>query len=353
MPSTRPIRVLLASGIAAAFVAAAGSPVVRGAAPQAPVQVVIDEWDTPTPDTHPHDPLWADGYAWYTGQRANLLGRLDPRTGTVREFKLPGDNPPQGHGPHGLINDKDGNIWYTANFFALIGKLNPATGEVTEYKMPDPRARDPHTPIFDQQGTLWFTVQGGQFVGTLDPKTGAIQLKEVVAPAGGGGQRANPYGLVIDSAGVPYFDMFATNAIGRIDPATLAIKAYLLPDKAARPRRIALAADDTIYYTDYGRGYLGHLDPATGAVKEWASPGGPRSQPYGITITPDGIVWYSESGIEPNTVVRFDPNTDRMFTWTIPSGGGVVRHMVHADAHTLWLACSGVNKIARVTIKGR
>ena len=63
-------------------------------------------------------------------------------------------------GPHGLTVDKDGNIWYTGNSAALIGKLNPKTGEVTEYKMPDPAARDPHTPIFDKKGTLWFTLQG-------------------------------------------------------------------------------------------------------------------------------------------------------------------------------------------------
>jgi hypothetical protein len=37
--------------------------------------------------------------------------------------------------------------------------------------------------------------------------------------------------------------------------------------------------------------------------------------------------------------------------WTflaIPSGGGIVRHMVAAPDGTLWLACSGVGKIARV-----
>jgi virginiamycin B lyase len=45
-------------------------------------------------------------------------------------------------------------------------------------------------------------------------------------------------------------------------------------------------------------------------VREWESPGGMRSQPYGMTSTPDGIVWYSESGVEPNTIVRFDPDTD-------------------------------------------
>jgi streptogramin lyase len=49
--------------------------------------------------------------------------------------------------------------------------------------------------------------------------------------------------------------------------------------------------------------------------------------------------------------VRFDPKTQTMQNWPIPSGGGVVRHMVAAPDGTVWLACSGVNKIARVTMK--
>jgi virginiamycin B lyase len=50
------------------------------------------------------------------------------------------------------------------------------------------------------------------------------------------------------------------------------IREYTLPSANARPRRIALAPDGTIYYTDFGRGHLGHFDPTTGKLlKEWAS----------------------------------------------------------------------------------
>src|SRR5207247_5644443 len=126
-----------------------------------PLQVEIEEWSTPrlaTGRTHPHDPAVApDGAAWYTGQQSNVLGRVDPKTGTIKEYPLPTPD----SGAHGLVADKDGNIWYTGNSAALIGRLDPKTGKVTEYKMPDPKARDPHTPIFDRNGVLWFTVQGG------------------------------------------------------------------------------------------------------------------------------------------------------------------------------------------------
>ena len=101
------------------------------------------------------------------------------------------------------------------------------------------------------------------------------------------------------------------------------IREYTLPAENARPRRIALAPDGTIYYTDYARGYLGHFDPASGKLlKEWVSPGGMGPEPYGIAVTNDSEVWYSKSGVKPNTLVKFDPKSESFSTEPIPSGGG-------------------------------
>jgi virginiamycin B lyase len=90
----------------------------------------------------------------------------------------------------------------------------------------------------------------------------------------------------------------------------------------------------------------GRASPTTKKVEEWASPGGGASKPYGIAVTADGIVWYSESGVSPNTLVRFDPKSSAFSSTVIPSGGGVVRNMVATANGRLYLACSGVNKVA-------
>lgn len=311
-----------------------------GALALAEIKVTIREYELPTADERPHDPaVGADGSLWYTGQSANLLGRLDESSGQVEEFPLT----IPGSGPHGLVADGAGQIWFTANSRGYIGRLNPVTREVESFFLPDERATDPHTPIFDREGVLWFTVQSGNLVGRLDPLTGAITLKQ--PPTAG----ARPYGIVIHPDGEPYFCEFGTNKLARIDRQTLEFREWTLPE-GARPRRLAATPDGRLYYTDYARGYLGRLDPLTGAVQEWMSPGGARSAPYGITATADGVVWYSESGVQPNTLVRFDPATEAMQKWTIPSGGGVVRHMVAAPDGRLYLACSGVNRVAVVTI---
>ncbi|MGO9769620.1 MAG: hypothetical protein ACLPSW_08730 [Roseiarcus sp.] len=61
-------------------------------------------------------------------------------------------------------------------------------------------------------------------------------------------------------------------------------------------------------------------------------------------------IWYAETGAEQNMLVRFDAKTKSFAQWPIPSGGGVVRNMVATHAGGLALACSGVDKIALVTI---
>jgi virginiamycin B lyase len=301
--------------------------------------VSIREWVVPSLGSRPHDPFAAaDGSIWWTGQWANVLGRLEPKTGAMREYPL---KTPES-GPHGLVADRTGNIWYTGIAKGHVGKLDPSTGEVTEYPLADANARGPHTPIFDQKGTLWFTLQSGM-VGRLVPETS--EVKVAATPT----SNTYPYGIVVNSRGVPWYVDFRGNRLGRVDPVTMEIREYVLPDPATRPRRIAITLDDVLWYTDYARGYLGQLDPKTGAVREWPSPGGPQSQPYGIAVV-GHIVWYSESGVRPNTLVRFDTRTETFQTWVIPSGGGVVRHMMATSDGNLVLACSGLNRVALVDV---
>ena len=304
---------------------------------EGPVEANIKQWPVPTPGSRPHDPLaTADGAIWWTGQLSSKLGRLDPKSGEMKEFPVRMQT-----APHGLVEDKNGNIWFTGNHLSLIGKLDPKTGQVTEYKT---TAKDPHTLAIDQQGIVWFTAQNANTLGRLDPKTGEIKLVTSPTP------NSRPYGLLINSKGVPVFVEFGTNKIATIDPVTMAIKEHVLPNAASRPRRLALGPNDEVYYSDFSRGYLGRLDLATGAHKEWPSPSGPQSQPYGMVFT-KGAVWYNESFAKPNTIVRFDPKTEKFQSWPIPGGGDIVRNMsVTRDGNPV-TANSLVNQVGLVEAK--
>jgi virginiamycin B lyase len=138
--------------------------------------------------------------------------------------------------------------------------------------------------------------------------------------------------------------------VAAIDPASMDIREYTLPADGARPRRLAITADDLVWYADFARGYLGRLDPTMGKVSEWPSPGGPKSEPYGMAVA-RGAIWYSESGTKPNTIVRFDPKTEKFQTWAIPSGGDIVRNMDATPDGNLVIASSTLNSVGRVEVK--
>jgi virginiamycin B lyase len=304
-----------------------------------PATVNIKEWMAPTLGSRPHDShAAADGSIWWTGQFASKLGRLDPRSGQIREFDLPANTQ-----PHGLAEDAQGNIWYTGIQKGVIGRLDPKTGEVREYPITEAGVRGPHTPIMDKKnGQMFFTLQSGH-VGRITLASGEMLIKKTPS------DNTYPYGIRLNSQGVPWYVDFRGNRIGSVNPKTLAIEEFTLPNMDARPRRLAITPDDVIWYSDFVRGTLGRFDPKTGQVKEYPSPGGKSSEPYAITAI-GNIVWYSESGVRPNTMVRFDPQTEKFQTFAIPSGGGVLRHFESTPQGNIVTANSGVNKIAIVEI---
>ena len=307
-------------------------------------RISFKEWTVPTLGQRSRDPIQApDGTIWWAGQWGNLIGKINPKTGEMKEYRLP-DNAK----PHSVLLDSAGNVWYTGNKNGTIGKFNPKTEKITEYKMPDPAARDPHTAIFDKNGTLWFTLQHSNMVGRLNPATGAIKLVTAKTPG------SRPYGIKIDKDGVPWVACNGSNCLIKVDPATMALTEIKLPLPKTTVRRLDIAGDGMIWYVNSRLGRLGRYNPKTGAIKEWPSPSGPKSHPYAIAVI-DGIVWYNESRRRPDALVRFDPKTEIFQSWAIPSGGvyaGIIRHMRPTRDGNLLIHQSSTNRITLVTIKG-
>lgn len=306
-------------------------------------QITFQEWVVPTLGQRSRDPAEApDGSIWWVGQWGNIAGRIDPRSGDMREYTLP-----PGTMPHSVTLDPSGGVWLTGNKNASIVKLNPASGDTTVYPMPDPAARDPHTAVFDANGILWFTLQHANRIGRLDPTNSKIQLVTLPTPG------SRPYGIKIDASGVPWVACNGSNCLIKVNPKTLTLTEVTLPHESTTVRRLDIAADGMIWYVNSGRGRLGRYNPATGEIREWPSPSGPRSHPYAIAVV-EGSVWYNESGMRPDSLVRFDPETEAFQSWPIPSGGiysGIVRHMRPTRDGDILIHQSATNRIIRVEIK--
>ncbi|WP_252732154.1 Vgb family protein [Paraglaciecola arctica] len=300
------------------------------------------EWVVPTLGQRSRDPIQAsDGSIWWAGQWGNLIGKINPKTGAMKEYPLPA-----GSMPHSVTLDNDGNVWYTGNKNATVGKLNPHTEAITVYKMPDPMAKDPHTAIFDKHGTMWFTLQHSNMLGRLIPSSGDIELITLPTP------NSRPYGIKLDAKGNPWVACNGSNCLIKVNPQTLQLKEYKLPDPKSKVRRLDFANDGQLWFVNSSQGRLGRFNPSTEEVKEWPSPSGPKSHPYAIAVI-DDVVWYNESGMRPDTLVRFDPQTEIFQSWPIPSGNvyaGIIRHMRSTHEGNLLIHQSSTNRIILVTL---
>jgi len=298
--------------------------------------ISITEWMVPTLGQRSRDPVEGlDGSIWWTGMWASLIGRLDPETGAMEEFRLP----PAAR-PHSIVPDSAGNIWYTGNSNATIGKLDPGTGLVTEYAT---EARDPHTAVFHPNGKLYFTSQHAAMLGRLDPATGKVTEIET---------RARPYGIRVGPDQRLWIAYNGTNAIGSMHPDSMAVRYFDLPDERTRTRRLDIASDGRIWYVNSSMGRIGVLDPDSGETREWPSPSGPDSHPYAIAVI-DNVVWYNESGMRPDALVRFDPQDESFQSWAIPSGVGIIRHVGVTRDGDLLIHQSSSNRVGRVKILSR
>jgi virginiamycin B lyase len=194
-------------------------------------------------------------------------------------------------------------MWYLGNRNATIGKLDPDTGEIVEFSMPEPDAKDPHTGEFDGAGRFWFTLQHSNRVGQLDPSTGAIKLVELDRP------RSRPYGIKIDADGHAWVACNGGPCLYRFDGETMTQTRIDLPNQESRVRR--------------------------------------------LDIADDGIIWYNESGMRPDALVRFDPEDETFQSWPIPSSGvyaGILRHMRATTDGDLLIHQSATNHIMRVSV---
>jgi virginiamycin B lyase len=285
----------------------------------------VREWDVPTPQ-FARDPAPApDGSMYIAVMHGNKIANFDPATKKFREWDLP-----EGAKPHGLVVDKQGKVFYTGNGNGTIGKLDPATGKVVEYKAPS--GGSPHTLIQTPDGIVWFTVQNGR-IGRLDPATGVITEYKT---------RGGPYGLAMSKDGAIWFCQLSGDRLGRLDPKTGTITEI---EVKGGPRRVAANADGSVlWWAFYHSNELVKFDPIEQKiVKTYKLPGGSRGGAYAVTVDGAGFPWVNE--ISANTVIRFDPATEKMQVIELPTRNTGIRKMIVAADGRLWYMGSHTGKI--------
>jgi virginiamycin B lyase len=107
-----------------------------------------------------------DGRVWFVEREANKIGRLDPSTGKIDEFKTPGVDVPRRMG-----TDWDGNLWVGFHETGKLVKIDQKTGQMTYYEPPTPNSGTYLAVPDARRHVIWVTEQTADKIARFDPKT--------------------------------------------------------------------------------------------------------------------------------------------------------------------------------------
>lgn len=189
-----------------------------------------------------------------------------------------------------------------------------------------------------QDGTVWFANQFGGSVGHLDPKTG----RYLIIPLGPG---SSPHGILMGPDGNAWVMDGGQNAIVRVNASDHKLTLFRLPkDRVEANLNTGVFDHSGVLWFTGQNGYYGRLDPKVGTVELFHAPIG--IGPYGITVTPQGVVWFTS--FASNYIASIDAKTRAatMVELPDPHAGGARR--IWSDSKgRLWLATWGTGELLR------
>ncbi len=108
------------------------------------------------------------GVIWYTKYSENKMGWLDPANGQAKEWALPRPD----SGPHRMHIDDDDNLWIPLSGYGTLLKYNTRDGSQKEFPLPDPDAF-PYAARYDAKSNrVWVTGNGGNALYAVNPSSG-------------------------------------------------------------------------------------------------------------------------------------------------------------------------------------
>jgi virginiamycin B lyase len=292
-------------------------------------RVIYTEYDLGRETIEPHDVIVdADGIAWYSSFGEQNLGRLDPKTGAVKEYPVPLHKPGYPTGFLGLRSDKDGNLWLGNMYQATIVKFDRKTEKFQYWPLPPEQNIDaaqvnmvsPQSSHVD--GKVWTQNNGFAGVHRLDIATGKIETWEPFKDAP---EPHNIYDVIPDSKNNAYFTDFRQRHIGRIDAKTGEVKLFTIPTPASAPRRGMMDAQDRLWFGEYRGDRIAMFDTKTEQFKEWKI--SPRwSAPYDVFIDKNEEAW--TGSMITDQVTRLNTKSGELVDYLLPRSTNIRRVFV-------------------------
>jgi streptogramin lyase len=276
--------------------------------------VIYTTWDLPA-TSRPHDTrIAADGSIWFNHFNDNMLGRLDPKTGAVEEWRWPYRAKEGSFAPTGartLMGPDERGRWYIGNQAQSgVVVFDPAT---EQFEFHDPPG-------------------GGEMIDVSAARVDGQAWRAVAAPLGGGsvfqidlttwqhreikGTNERPlyaYDVAADSRNNVYGSARGMPYVWRIDAKTHAVSYYDIPAEprgkgsfGSGMRRGITDSQDRLWWGGFDGGFIGLLDPRQPAGRQmqlYAVPF-PYFFPYDAHYDERGYTW--TGGIYADRVARLN-----------------------------------------------
>jgi streptogramin lyase len=292
-------------------------------------RVIYTEYDLPRETISPHDVIVdQDGIAWYSSFGEQFLGRLDPKTGAVKEYPVPEHKPGYPTGFLALRSDRAGDLWLGNMYQATIVKFDRKTEKFSYWTLPTEQNIDaaqvnmvsPQSSHVD--GKVWAQNNGFAGVHRLDLATGKIETWEPFKDAK---EPHNIYDVIPDSKNNVFFTDFRLRHIGRIDAKTGEFRLFEVPTAASAPRRGQMDAQDRLWFAQYRGDRIAMFDTKTEEFKEWRVT--PRwSAPYDVVIDKNEEAW--TGSMLTDQVTRLDTKTGNTVQYLLPRTTNIRRVFV-------------------------
>ena len=295
-------------------------------------RVVITEYDLPRATIQPHDVIVdPDGVAWFCNFGEQTLGKLDPKTGKVTEYKVPELKPGFPTGALSVRFDRDSNLWLGMMFQGGIAKFDRKTEKFSTWSLPPEHNKDmtqvnmtsPGSSVVD--GKVWTNNNGFAAVHRLDLASGKFETWEPFRDGVAKGKNHNIYDVIADSQNNAYFTDFANEHIGRIDAKTGKLTLYTIPTARSAPRRGQMDAQDRLWFAEYRGNKIGVFDTKAERFQEWPAPT-PWAQPYDVALDKNGDAW--TGSMLNDRVLRLDTKAGTFTEYLLPRQTNIRRVFV-------------------------
>jgi virginiamycin B lyase len=132
--------------------------------------------------------------------------------------------------------------------------------------------------------------------------------------------------------------------------AALAIDEFLVPTPASQPAGITVGPDGAIWFTEENGHKIGRIT-TTGSITEYPIPT-PAASPQEIVAGPDGALWFTEYGANPPKIGRITTAGVITNEYEVPGPGSSPDGITSGPDGALWFTEYGSNEIGRITTAG-